>query len=260
MKRKKVFVDNRRRDILKAIIDSPKISVNELAQRFHISPITIRRDMQFLEDQNLITRFYGGATPTSEARETIDDNLVSKYRRLISEYAASLVEDNDSLFINTSMTALDMVRHIKSDNVTVITNNGFAIHKETPPGVNVFLTGGEIRQPKEALVGEFAERNLLSVNAKKAFIGCSGLSFEDGMTTENANEVKLNELMLTRAGSEAYILADHTKIGKSSSFKTCDIGIVTHIITDELAPKEEIERFKEQGIIVHQVKDTESIN
>lgn len=146
-----------------------------------------------------------------------------------------------------------MVQYITCKNVTVITNNGRAIDCEHPVGVNVFLTGGEVRYPKEALVGEFAERNLSKVYARKAFVGCSGISNECGVTTENANEVYLNELMLTRATKEAYILADHTKIGHNSSFRTCKIERITHLITDEKAPAEILDVFREKGIQVHQV-------
>ena len=73
------------------------------------------------------------------------------------------------------------------------------------------------------------------------------------MTTENANEVNLNDLMLNRATKAAYILADHTKIGHNSSFRTCRIERVTHLITDEKAPKEILDGFREKGIWVHQV-------
>ncbi len=253
MKRERVFVENRRKEILDKIVSTPGIRVEELAELFGVSAITIRRDLQFLEDQNLLTRYYGGASPKNQKHLPEEEDEVQMYRDLIARYAATLVEDGDSLFINTSRNALSMVQYITCKNVTVITNNGRAIDCEHPVGVNVFLTGGEVRYPKEALVGEFAERNLSKVYARKAFVGCSGISNECGVTTENANEVYLNELMLTRATKEAYILADHTKIGHNSSFRTCKIERITHLITDEKAPAEILDVFREKGIQVHQV-------
>lgn len=253
MKRERVFVENRRKEILDKIVSTPGIRVEELAELFGVSAITIRRDLQFLEDQNLLTRYYGGASPKNQKHLPEEEDEVQMYRDLIARYAATLVEDGDSLFINTSRNALSMVQYITCKNVTVITNNGRAIDCEHPVGVNVFLTGGEVRYPKEALVGEFAERNLSKVYARKAFVGCSGISNECGVTTENANEVYLNELMLTRATKAAYILADHTKIGHNSSFRTCKIERITHLITDEKAPAEILDVFREKGIQVHQV-------
>lgn len=253
MKRERAFVDNRRKSILQTLIHSPEISVEELAKLFKVSPITIRRDLQYLEDRNMVVRYYGGAKPTDYADQLHDLDSIHIYRELIARYAATLVEDGDTIFINTSQTALGIVDYITSKNVTIITNNGRILDHNLPANINVLLTGGEIRNPKEALVGEFAERNILNVNAKKAFLGCSGISFEGGVTTENANEVKLNELMLTHTSQEAFILADHKKIGHDSSFKTCQIYSINNLITDELAPDEEIELFKEKGINVHKV-------
>ncbi len=260
MKREKAFVENRRRQVLKKIVESPGIRVDELAKCFHVSAVTIRRDLQALEDEKLLTRYYGGATPAADLSGELPEDDTEIYRSLIARYAASLVDDGDSLLINTSSTALQLLRFLNARNVTVITNNGRAINYEHPDGVSVILTGGELRYPKEAMVGEFAERNLSKVYAQKAFVGCSGISVECGVTTENVNEVNLNELMLTRATGESYILADHTKIGKNCSFQTCQIDQVTHLITDELASKEVLDAFRERGIDVHQVSKEKEIS
>ena len=90
--------------------------------------------------------------------------------------------------------------------------------------------------------------------AKKAFIGCSGISAQAGVTTEIANEVNVNQLMIEHATQEVYVLADHTKIGLSSSFTSCSIDRVKHLITDEKAPADELELMKAQNVDVYQVK------
>lgn len=250
MKREKSYVDKRRASILEQIIEKPGIRVEELAEKYMVSPITIRRDLQYLEDQKKLVRFYGGAMVPPEIVKEEDE--IAMYRTLIAQYVASLVEDEDSIFINTSSNALQAVSFIKNKkHVTVITNNGKAIYTEHAQDVNIVLTGGELLYPKETMVGEFAERNLRNVYAKKAFIGCRGISAAAGMTTEIANEVNLNRLMITRIASEAYVLADHTKIGKRSSFRTCGLNKIAHVITDEKAPPEELEKMCKMGVHVH---------
>ena len=97
-------------------------------------------------------------------------------------------------------------------------------------------------------------RNLQNIFAKKAFIGCSGISAQAGVTTEIANEVNVNQLMIEHATQEVYVLADHTKIGLSSSFTSCSIDRVKHLITDEKAPADELELMKAQNVDVYQVK------
>lgn len=251
MKRERAYVDNRREQIIEMMKKNPKVRVDELAEKFQVSLITIRRDLQYLEDQNQLVRFYGGATFANS--DEFEENEIQLYRKLIARYAASLVEDGDSLFINTSTNALQMLEYIKKSNVTVITNNGKAIHMPHPDSVSVILTGGELRYPKEAMVGDFAIRNLQTVFPKKAFMGCSGISLLSGMTTEIAGEVKINELMIQNATKEVYVLADHTKVGKNSSFTSSSIQSIKHLITDEKAPEDVVNELKSIGVNIHQV-------
>lgn len=252
MKRERAYVEGRRQQVLDILQRNPQIRVDELAERLGVSLVTIRRDLQYLEGKKQITRFYGGARVSKEAPGYLDD--VTVYRDLIARYAASFVEDGDTIFINTSRNALDMIKYIKNRHVTIITNNGRAISQERTDGVDLILTGGEVRHPKEALVGDFATRNLQNIYAKKAFMGCAGISAVAGMSTEIANEVNINQLMIEHATQEVYLLADHTKVGKNSSFTSCGIEMVKNLITDEEASEEELEEMRLQGVNVLQVK------
>lgn len=251
MKRERAYVDGRRNQIVEILQDHPKIKPDQLAQLLDVSVVTIRRDLQYLEENKLVTRFYGGA---KIRKNYAQEDKISACRNLIARYAAELVEDGDTIFINTSMNALEMIKYIQKENVIVITNNGKAINHKKGDGVSVILTGGELRYPKEGMVGDFAVRNLQNIYAKKTFVGCSGISAQTGMTTEIANEVNINQLMIEHATQEVYIMADHTKIGRSSSFISCGIQMVRHLITDELAPEEELAAMREQGVQIHQVK------
>lgn len=248
MKKDRACVDNRRNRILALMEKNPRVRVDELADILEVSLITIRRDLQYLEDRKLLVRTHGGAVASQNSMDEI-----SLYRKLIAEFAAGFVTDNDTLFINTSSNALKILEHISCSNVTVITNNGKAIHCDHSQEVNVVLTGGELRYPKEAMVGDFALRNLQTIYAKKAFIGCSGISAENGMTTELFNEVSINEMMVSHATQEVYVLADHTKIGKNSSFVSCPIDKIKYLITDEKASTEALDLIREKGVTVYVV-------
>lgn len=252
MKRERAYVDGRRNKIIEILQKNPHIKPDQLADMLKVSVITIRRDLQFLEENNLVTRFYGGAKIRKDTLK--EEDKVAVCRDLIARYAAGLVDHGDTIFINTSRNALRMIKYIQRNNVTVITNNGRAINHEKGEGVSIILTGGELRYPKEAMVGDFAVRNLQNIFAKKTFIGCSGISSQIGMTTEIANEVNINQLMIEHAIQEVYLLADHTKIGRNSSFTCCGIKMIKHLITDEFAPEEELAALREQGVIIHQVK------
>lgn len=251
MKREKAYVDGRREKVLELLRKNPQLRADELADLLDVSVVTLRRDLRWLEEAKKVTRFYGGAKALPG---TMPPDKVAACRDAIAKYAAALVEDGDTIFINTSRNALKMISYISCRNVTVITNNGKALNHDKADGVSVILTGGELRYPKEAMVGDFALRNLQHIFAKKAFIGCSGISVKTGTTTEIANEVNVNQLMVDHATKDVYVLADHTKIGRSSSFTSCGIRKVKHLITDEFASEEELETMREQGVCIHRVR------
>lgn len=253
MKCSKNAIDKRREVLLDLIRKTPNISPSDLAEQAGVSAVTIRRDLRYLEEAMLVSTYYGGVIPVttdssiSNLKITGDLSATEAKRIAIAKFAATLVNDNDIIFINTSSTCLMILRFIRAKNVTVITNNGNAIKEEFGPELSVILSGGELRRPKESLVGDYAIRNLMTVSAKKSFIGCSGLSYANGMTTENANEVALNEIMLQRVTGKAYVIADSSKIGKTSNYITFPADRITHIITDEFAPEAELTEFRKNG-------------
>lgn len=256
MKRSRDIVDTRRKKILAILQKTGDVRVMDIANHLKVSEITVRRDLQYLEDQKIIERYYGGARVRQEPQK-VKRNEITVCRDNIARFAASLVEDKDTIFINTSSTALGMIKYITARDVTVITNNANAILEQKSHSVKVILTGGELYNIKGTLVGEFAKNNLLRVNAKKAFLGCAGLSLETGMTTEILNEVDLNQAMLQRVTGTAYIMCDHTKFEKNSSFTSCGIESLTNIITDAKAPLEDLQALREKGIHVDLVSALE---
>ena len=253
MKMSRSIVNSRREKVLELVRENGDVTVNHLAEQFQVSPLTIRRDLQYLEDHKLLERFYGGARNSAETGKDLGENKKQFRREQIARYAASLVEDGDSIFINTSATALAMVKYITSRNVTIITNNGNIINEKNPSHATIILLGGELRYKKGAMVGDLAMNNLTQVTAKKSFIGCGGVCPDVGMTTELLNEVNLNQTMFERVTRASYILADSTKLGKRSSFVSCPPERIENIITDTDAPGDVVREFREKGTWVHQV-------
>ncbi len=256
MKRDRQSVDNRQARILSLIRERQEVKVEELAAIFGVSLMTIRRDLQHLEDRGYISRFFGGATvdPTAAALPEKDD--VAIYRQLIARYAASLVMDEDYLFINGSSTALDLLNYTGSKKVHVFTNNGLAINRKFPSGVDITLSGGIIRSAGHIMTGDCAMRNLLITQAEKAFIGCTGISPDGEILCGIPTELSTNETMISHA-FEYYIMADFTKIGKTSTYASCSLERPGTVITDERAPAEVLDRLSSIGMNVIQVKKSD---
>ena len=247
MKMSKEVVNERRTKIMQKIQEKGNINVDELADELKVAPLTIRRDLQYWEDKGAIERFYGGA----RLIENFVDNKESEneaYKHAIAKYAATFVEDGDTIFINTSSTALLVLKYIIGKRATIITNNGRAIFCDHDPNVQIVLTGGELRFPKESMTGDFALNNLQRVKANKAFLGCSGFDSEVGMSTAILPEVNINESMISRCSGEAFILADATKINTVHQFVVAQPDLFAYLITDTRVPIEQIDEFEQRGI------------
>lgn len=251
MKASRSIVNSRREKILEAVRGGGDVAVSTLADQMQVSPLTIRRDLQYLEDHKLLERFYGGARTGNSESGRMEKKTFRKEK--IARYAASLLEDGDSIFINTSSTALSMLKYITARNITVITNNGNIINEDNPSHAAVILLGGELRHTKGAMVGDFAINNLTRVTAKKSFIGCTGLCPDTGMTTELVSEVNLNHMMFEQVTGSSYILADSSKFGHRSSFVSCPPEQIANIITDRDAPVDLVREFRDKGAWVYQV-------
>jgi len=254
MRNSKASIDKRREHILKIIEYRTNVTVEELATQLKTSAITIRRDFDYFEEKGLIERHRGGASLNKTNFTTnIFSSSLTLNKHAIAKAAARFVEDGDTIFINTSSTALLMLEYITAKQVTIVTNNGKAIFCETKDNLFVVLTGGELRMPKESLVGDFAINNINRVKAVKSFLGCSGISTEGGFTTAVLQEVAINEMMLKNTTGLKFVLADKNKVGRVNSFLSGSISELDYLITDIFAPDLEVKSLRANGLKVIQV-------
>jgi DeoR/GlpR family transcriptional regulator of sugar metabolism len=253
-------VDARRAKILKILGETGFVRVYQTAEQLGVSSLTIRRDLQALTASKKVDRFYGGASLNKH--EAGDWDVFSSGFTLsklaIAQYAATLVEDRDTIFINTSSTALAMLPYITAKHVTVITNNVKAIFSNIRKDMILLFTGGELRVPKEAMVGDFALNNLNKVNASKCFLGCNGINADEGVTTAVLQEATINNLMLTRVTGPRYILADKSKIAQRLNFIYGPLKEITCLITDTEASPQVVEELR-KSIEVTQVEPLEQL-
>ena len=164
------FVASRRSSIMSLLEQYRQVSVSDLADRFEVSSLTIRRDLDELEAQGLISRSYGMATLLDPLSTGLSSNQVTAKFKL-AQAAAKLVKDGDTVFINTSSTAIKVLEFITAENITVVTNNGSVLAADYPPSMTVLVTGGEVRPAKKSMTGDFA---LASINQIRAdFAGSS---------------------------------------------------------------------------------------
>lgn len=247
-----MFAEERQEKIAEALKAKSSIKVNELSNIFNVSESTIRRDLQDMEEQGLLTRTHGGAVsikktnfePTFKEKE--DEKQDEKV--LIGTIAASMVEDEDTIILDSGTTTLEIARHLKAKNITVITNSiDIASELSSRNDIELIVTGGTLRVTTRAMVGNITESILKNFRVDKAFIGSNGISVEEGITTPNFPEAQTKKAMMNVA-NKVMIVADSSKFNQVSFSVICPIRAVTAIITSSDLETDIIKDFEEAGV------------
>lgn len=249
MKNSYYNIEKRREKIISVLTVENLKSVDDLAKLLDVSVPTIRRDLTILEQMGLIKRTHGGAI-INQITELNPSTRLIRIQDALGKVACSFIKDGETIFLNTSQTALHCLSWIGDKRVNVITNNVRAAGVELNPNTTIILTGGEIRFPKEALVNGFAIDTISKVNANIAILGCTGISIEGGVTTEMLQEAKINSLMVSRSTRLRIIVADHRKINRTSNFLTSKLSNIDYLITDIYANPDEVQKLENTGIRV----------
>lgn len=253
MKKSVKEVRMRQAQIIEYLKMNKKCTVYELVNLLNVSLPTIRRDLDYLYNHNIIERYYGGASLIAVPDDDLLQNPLELSKNSIAKQAASMINDNDIVFINSSSTAISILKYLTNKRVTIITNNANAIHYDSNPNVQIILTGGELRFPKHALVGDVAINTLSKITANKCILGCNGISAKAGLTTKNISEVTVNELMISKTIETKIVVCDSTKIGIASNFKAVDIEPIDYIITNKGCDESELEAIQDKSVKVIQL-------
>jgi len=248
---KKTFPLERKDQILDLISRKGRITIDELIEKFKVSGATIRRDLEFLEHQGLITRAHGGAM--SKSRVSLEPNFFEEKEKFleekerIGEEATKLIEEGEVIFLEASTTVLQLARNLKNRrNLTVVTNSlDIAKELDGKEEISLIITGGSPRRRTRALIGPLTEATLSQMRIDKAFMGVSALDPIYGMTAPTLEEAQTRK-KIVKASNKIIILSDHSKFGKQNfacvdSLQSIDILITDRGISEEM--KVEIERL-----------------
>lgn len=252
LKQDRKAVDERQQKILEMVREKGEVQTEEISETLGISLMTVRRYLRALEERGFLFRVHGGAVSKEKSSTVRATEEVNNCRRRISEYAASLVSEGETIYINGSMTALNMLRYVEDKKINVITNNGAAVAANFSPSVSIKLTGGLLHD--YILVGEMTMQTLLETHADKVFLGCAAVYDDGEFRYDIPTEIGINEIMVARASEHLYILADHTKLRprteKVNTYGSCRYSCAHTLITDELADPQVLESLKKEGLNV----------
>jgi DeoR/GlpR family transcriptional regulator of sugar metabolism len=249
------FARERQEEIARIIDERGRARVNDLAARFGVSGVTIRRDLYVLESERRAVRTHGGAIAVddrgAELAFDIRERLQATEKARIGELAADMIRDGESIVMDASTTALQVARSLKRgrgwSHLTVITN-GLRLASELAgmPGIAVLMLGGRVRWEALSVVGELGDGLFDRINVQKAIIGAAGFTLDAGLTDATEEEAQIKRAMVA-AAREVVAVVDHTKWGRTAIATFCRTNQITTVVTDELAPEEMTAALISQG-------------
>lgn len=230
-----------------------KVTVSDLSRICRVTEETIRRDLDKLETEGILTRIHGGAIWNEGAQK----EGIHFYRRLsrhlrekqeIARKTAKLLEGKSTIIADSSTTVVEALKIIpESQEITIVTNSTEVFREFQQSPFNIISTGGEFNKKALSLQGQLAKTNVEKYNVDLALISCKGLSIEKGVLDSNESEAEIKKAMLAQA-EEVALLADYSKFGQSAFVNLIDLKRVNYLVTDRKPDDEWVDYCNEYGI------------
>ncbi len=253
-----VFARERQEHIARIVEEHGRARVSDLARRFDVSAVTIRKDLLALESEHRVVRAHGGAMAVDRSRPEpafdVRERLQTEQKTRIGAAGAALVHDGESIVMDASTTALSVARHIKArgawTQLTIITNGlRIAFELAGHPGLTVLMLGGRVRWEAMSVVGQLGDGLFSRINVQTAFLGAAGFTLETGLSDATEEEAQIKRSMVG-AAREVIAIVDHTKWERSAFATFCPIDQVSSVLTDADAPGAMVEALRARGVVV----------
>jgi DeoR family transcriptional regulator of aga operon len=243
-----------------------KVDVDDLAGEFDVSAATIRRDLDHLAEQQLLTRTRGGAVANNVAYDLPLRYKTARHapeKERIGRAAAALVGRGSVVGLNGGTTTTEIARALVTHSdvntrsdvpaLTVVTNAlNIADELTVRPQVKIVVTGGVARPQSFELMGPLATRILDEIALDIVFLGVDAIDPQLGAYAHHEGEASINRLMATRA-KQVVVAADSSKLGQHAFAQICPIAQLDMLITDDAASPSMIRAFENEGVAVRAV-------
>ncbi len=230
--------EERQGKIVSLVNENKSMSIQMLMKALDASESTIRRDLGELDEKGLLEKVYGGAVAKNQIFSGKDETvkirmeLNREAKISIARYAASLINDDDFVYIDAGTTTEFMIPFITAKKATFVTNGFSHARKLSEAGFVTYILGGEVKFPTEAVVGEEAVLMLFKYHFTKGFWGTNGISHSSGFSTPDVKEALIKQMSMSRT-REKYILGDASKFSQISCVNFAEFSDAT-VITTEL--------------------------
>lgn len=243
----------RRNAILAKLSLEGKVVVSDLAKEFDVTEETIRRDLEKLDKDGLARKTYGGAVKNENYNIDLpfhvrkQTNVESK--RIIAARISEMIHDGDYVMLDSSTTALYVIKNIiDRKKITLITNSiEILIELCNKPDWTIISTGGVLKEGGLSVVGYQAERMVSGYHADIAVCSCKGLDANMGVTDSNERDSEIKKAFFNAADRKV-LAVDSSKFNKTSFVKVCGVGEVDTVVTDTDPGEGWRDRIKNAGV------------
>ena len=239
----------RKNEILDKLRAEQRVLVSDLAEYYHVTEETIRRDLDKLEKEGYATKTYGGAILGNSTKTDLSYTIRNKTnvdaKNQIAAIASRLIEDGDHLMLDDSSTSLYLAKKLKEKKgLTVITNSvELVVELSGVEGWTIILTGGRLKPESLALVGDQTQQSLRRYHVDKAVMSCKGIDLESGVTDSSQTK----QSMLCCAKKRILIL-DSSKFDKVSFIDIAPLDAFDTVVTNAVPSKAWLDYFADHNI------------
>ena len=232
-----LLAQQRHEHILDQLRTTGRITVADVAQRFAVTEVTIRRDLALLERNGLLKKTYGGAVlaelpdVSMSVRFRQTRNLAAK--RVVGRLAASLIADGDILYLEAGSTCYEIVPYLSDKKELTIITNSLHLMSRLHEHIRhkIIITGGQYRHERMDMIGPAAEAAISQLGGFKAFTSADDISIEGGISGADVATVSFAKLVLRQA-SQVVFVGDHSKFDKPALYRIAGIEELDYIVTD----------------------------
>lgn len=234
------------------------VRVSALSEQLGVSEMTIRRDLERLEAEGMLSRTHGGAILkrhlTAEPIYVESALEHADEKRRIAQAAAAMIRPGETVFLNSGTTTVEVLRHLDPDlEARIVTNNAGAIVEAGKLRAELVLVGGIYREPSNALEGALSAEHVGEFYATRMLFGADAMSLEEGLTAPSVGLALVERAMVRQTRGEVIVLADRSKIGLVASVAICPLDRADTVIVDDGIEDELREELERLGLQVHVV-------
>lgn len=241
----------RQQNMLDLITLEGELRISEVKEKFQVTEMTIRRDLEKLEESGVIKRTFGGAIfvgkdiALQERTGILIDEKIKIGRR-----AAALIEPGDSVFIDGGTTTFQIARLLPAGmNITVVTNALNVASELSGKQIPTMMTGGMLLETTNSLVGPIAVQSLSDMAFDRIFLGATGVNAVHGFSNSNIYEVEIKRIAM-RQTAETNIVLDHSKFGAKVLVSFASLSNVHRLLTDRMPDGELLAACQESKLMI----------